>query len=272
MANAYRCQSLILALLLGVLRTALSSDAKVCPGSVLLQTRKTVQSSNKTTSMVSVELSWETGTVDSGLAIPLKPSFGENKNGWTPPKDPQGKDCVTGKVSERNCWPKSIGKKYVGSSLHYVSVEKVSWARDGDYVLKIYGDGRSNRQWPSRSGGGDWAFRSELSAIQSGYQFHEGDYQYFSMSFWIDKSWDQVGKWSVLIAQWKMSPGHPHAAVRLSNEGDYKLYFKGDKLWKHTEKMDTKHGGRFLGVAKVEPPLASLANSCNFENLDLWPP
>eukprot|EP00747_Dinoflagellata_sp_TGD_P146819 gnl/TRDRNA2_/TRDRNA2_176735_c1_seq2.p1 gnl/TRDRNA2_/TRDRNA2_176735_c1~~gnl/TRDRNA2_/TRDRNA2_176735_c1_seq2.p1 ORF type:complete len:348 (+),score=25.60 gnl/TRDRNA2_/TRDRNA2_176735_c1_seq2:480-1523(+) len=70
------------------------------------------------------------------------------------------------------------------------------------------------------------------------------------MSFWLDDSWDQVGKWSTLIAQWKMSPGHPHAAVRLSNEGDYKLYFKGDKLWKHTGKLDTKHGGRFLGVAK----------------------
>eukprot|EP00747_Dinoflagellata_sp_TGD_P146822 gnl/TRDRNA2_/TRDRNA2_176735_c1_seq6.p1 gnl/TRDRNA2_/TRDRNA2_176735_c1~~gnl/TRDRNA2_/TRDRNA2_176735_c1_seq6.p1 ORF type:complete len:225 (+),score=20.12 gnl/TRDRNA2_/TRDRNA2_176735_c1_seq6:480-1154(+) len=70
------------------------------------------------------------------------------------------------------------------------------------------------------------------------------------MSFWLDDSWDQVGKWSTLIAQWKMSPGHPHAAVRLSNEGDYKLYFKGDKLWRHTDKLDTKHGGRFLGVAK----------------------
>jgi len=169
--------------------------------------------------MVSVALSWETGTVDSGLAAPLKPSFSKNKNGWTPPKDPQGEDCKKGRVSKKNCWPASIGKKYVGDRLHYLSVEKVDWAKDGDYVLKVYGHGPS-------------AFRSELSAVQNQYIFNEGDYQYFAMSFWLDKSWDQVTKWSTLIAQWKMSPGHPHAAVRLSNTGDYKLYFKGDRLWK----------------------------------------
>ena len=193
---------------------------------------------------VSVTLDWETGTVDSGLAAPLKPSFSENKNGWTPPKDPQGKDCKDGKVKAKDCWPKSVGEKYVGTALHYLSVEKVSWAKDGIHVLKCYADGRNYNK------GGKWAFRSEISAVQDKYLFHEGDYQRFSMNFWLDKTWDQVQKWSTLIAQWKMSPGHPHAAVRLSNEGDYKLYFKGDVLWKNTGPKDTKHGGRFLGYAK----------------------
>lgn len=214
-------------------------------GDVSIESRasaSTVQSSKS--SMVSVLLSWETGTLDSGLAAPLKPSFSENRNGWTPPKDPQGKDCKHGKVSRRLCWPDALGKARVGSSLHSLSVEKASWAKDGDHVLKVYARGSDL----GRKG----AFRSELSAVQDKYLFHEGDFQYFTMNFWLDKSWDRVTKWSTLIAQWKMSPGHPHAAVRLSNEGDYKLYFKGDKLWKHTGELDTKHGGRFLGIASPQ--------------------
>eukprot|EP00931_Biecheleriopsis_adriatica_P049494 TRINITY_DN28632_c0_g2_i1.p1 TRINITY_DN28632_c0_g2~~TRINITY_DN28632_c0_g2_i1.p1 ORF type:complete len:1374 (+),score=206.60 TRINITY_DN28632_c0_g2_i1:2-4123(+) len=194
--------------------------------------------------MTSVTLNWETGTVDSGLADPLKPSFSENKDGWTPPKNPLGQDCQTGKVSARDCWPNSVLQQHVGTSLHSVSVEKVGWAKDGEHVLKVFGNG-----WDLGAKG---AFRSELSAVQDKYLFYEGDYQYFSMSFWLDSSWDQISKWSTLIAQWKMSPGHPHAAVRLSNEGDYKLYFKGgsnSELWQPTGPLDTKHGGRFLGTA-----------------------
>jgi len=203
--------------------------------------------------MVSFVLSWETGTVDSGYQNPLKPSFSKNKDSRCPPKDPYGDDCMNGKVSTSQCWPKSIGKKYVGNRLHYLSVEKVSWAKHGDYVLKDYGDGK---HWDRR---GDWALRSELSAVQDGYIFHEGDYQYFTMHFWLDETWDQVHKWSTLIAQWKMSSpsaSYPHAALRLSNTGDYKLWFKGGgtrgtrSLWKNSGPEDTVHGGRFLGVAK----------------------
>lgn len=149
-----------------------------------------------------------------------------------------------GRISESDCWPDSLGKTSVGTSLHYLAVKTVDWAKHGTHVLECYADGSNYEK------SGDVAFRSELSAVQDRYMFHEGDYQHFTMNFWLDQTWDQISKWSTLIAQWKMSPGHPHAAVRLSNEGDYKLYFKGDNLWKHTGTLDTKHGGRFLGVAK----------------------
>lgn len=168
--------------------------------------------------MVSVSLSWETGTVDDGLAEPLKPSFSENKNSWTPPKNPYRSDCLEGKVSKSQCWPESIGKQYVGTSIHSLSVEKVDWAKDGDYVLKVFGKG-----WDEGTKG---AMRSELSALEPEYFFHNGDYHYYTMNFWPDESWDQVDKWSTCITQWKMGGGYPYAVLRFSNEGDYKVFFR----------------------------------------------
>jgi len=110
--------------ILTILSASQTSAAPSCPASQafkgisLLQTGRLRQSifdsSIQTTPMVSVALSWETGTVDSGLAAPLKPSFSKNKNSWTPPKDPQGEDCKKGRVSkqkllasvywEKICW------------------------------------------------------------------------------------------------------------------------------------------------------------------------
>ena len=59
-------------------------------------------------------------------------------------------------------------------------------------------------------------------------------------------SWDQVSKYSGLLMQWKMSPGFPHGALRISNLGDYKLYFRGYHLW------EDNGNGKFIGFAKPQ--------------------
>eukprot|EP00746_Dinoflagellata_sp_MGD_P166519 gnl/MRDRNA2_/MRDRNA2_96456_c0_seq1.p1 gnl/MRDRNA2_/MRDRNA2_96456_c0~~gnl/MRDRNA2_/MRDRNA2_96456_c0_seq1.p1 ORF type:complete len:826 (+),score=131.00 gnl/MRDRNA2_/MRDRNA2_96456_c0_seq1:125-2602(+) len=165
----------------------------------------------------SATLSWETGTVDSGLAIPLEPSFSINGNSQV--------------VDRRR-------KMYVSNRLHNMSVVEVPWAREGSHVLKVCADGRN---FGTKR---DWGYRSELGAVQDAYTFVPGDYFYYTMSFWPDKSWDQVSKYSTVITQWKMSPGLPHAALRLSNVGDYKLTFRGYDLWE-----GGKGEGKFIGYA-----------------------
>ena len=191
---------------------------------------------------VHVALDWETGTVDSGLSEPLKPSFSINGDGYNPPKNPASDYCQPKPEDKEKCWPTSAGKSYVngGKDIHSLSVLNVSWARKGDFVLKVYGDGRNY------GSSGDYAFRSELSAVQDQYVFLPGDYQFYSMSFWLDHSWDQVSKYSGLLMQWKMSPGFPHGALRISNLGDYKLYFRGYHLW------EDNGNGKFIGFAKPQ--------------------
>eukprot|EP00929_Paragymnodinium_shiwhaense_P049616 TRINITY_DN25016_c0_g1_i4.p1 TRINITY_DN25016_c0_g1~~TRINITY_DN25016_c0_g1_i4.p1 ORF type:complete len:606 (-),score=83.19 TRINITY_DN25016_c0_g1_i4:711-2528(-) len=193
---------------------------------------------------VHVKLGWETGTVSSGLANPLKPSFSTNGNGWVPGKDPYGDTCQPNPTKNSNCWPESKTEVEVdgGKKIHSLTAVEATWAREGKYVLKIYADGRNNQKGKS----GDYAFRSELSAVQDEYVFLPGDYQLYSMSFWPDgETWDQISKYSGLLMQWKMSPGFPHGALRLSNRGDYMLYFRGYDLWE-TDGGD----GKFIGYAK----------------------
>ena len=116
---------------------------------------------------VHVKLGWETGFVDSGLPVPLKPSFSINGDGWVPGKDPYKDYCQPNPSSNSNCWPESINETTVngGRSIHSLTVEKVSWAREGQHVLKIYADGRN--YGTSR----DYAFRAELSAVQDQYVY-----------------------------------------------------------------------------------------------------
>ena len=93
--------------------------------------------------IVHVKMGWETGSVDSGLVVPLKPSFSINGDGWVPGKDPYKEYCQPNPASNSNCWPESINETNVngGRSIHSLTVEKVSWAREGEHVLKIYADG-----------------------------------------------------------------------------------------------------------------------------------
>ncbi|MGC6605401.1 MAG: Ig-like domain-containing protein [Lentimonas sp.] len=167
-------------------------------------------------SEIDVELGWETGSIDSGLSTPLEVNF--SFNGISSVRD-------------------GNGGLYEASELHYLAVEKVSWAREGSHVLKVYADGRNYGT------GSDHSWRAELGAVQDEYVFYQEDEHYYSMSFWLDDTWDQTSRYSTIISQWKMTGGIPHAALRLSNLGDYKLTFAGIDWVGETDE------GRFIGYA-----------------------
>ena len=120
------------------------------------------------------------------------------------------------------------------TDLHNHEVIKVPWARSGDYVLKTLGDGTNYGTDQ------DFASRSEIDFMGSNYRYYPGDEHYFSMSFRPDETWDNITKYSIIIAQWKMFSGGPHAAIRLSNLGDYKIHFNGPE-----------YGNNTIGTAKV---------------------
>lgn len=144
-------------------------------------------------------LDFETGTVDSGLSEPLEPNFSFNGNSVV----------------------ESGGTRYGNTALANLNVINGLWARDGTHVLKVYVDGRNRRLDGGRDG--DYGFRAELGTALEPHKFHPGDYQFFTASFWLDESWDQVSMISTVITQWKISGENPHAAIRLSNLGDCAL-------------------------------------------------
>ena len=110
---------------------------------------------------------------------------------------------------------------YPMGPLHGHNVANVPWARSGSHVLEVYADG-SNYPTP------DYAWRSELGYMHSDYRFSPGDEHYYTMSFYPPSQyWDDITLYSIIISQWKMFSGGPHAALRLSNRGDYKLTFEG---------------------------------------------
>ena len=113
----------------------------------------------------------------------------------------------------------SVGRPMGPLHGHYVT--NVTWARSGSHVLETYVDG-SNYPDP------DYGMRSELGYMHSDYRFNPGDEHYYTMSFYPPSSyWDNITLYSAIISQWKMFGGGPHAALRLSNRGDYKLTFEG---------------------------------------------
>ena len=169
----------------------------------------------------SAVLFFESGTVDSGLAVPLEPTFS---------------------INSESTVEDSSGDYFVSNALHNLSVEQVSWAREGSHVLKVYADGRNFGTSL------DYAWRSELGAVQEEYKFFPDDEHYFTASFFPpSSSWDQEQLYSTIISQWKMSGGIPHAALRLSNTGDYKLTFAGADFW--DEETDE---GKFIGHARLD--------------------
>jgi len=150
------------------------------------------------------------------------------------------------------------GKYYVSNKLHSLGVVKVPWAREGKHVLKVQADGR-NYPWPNgqRRRSSTYAWRSELGAVQKEYKFENGYNMYYTMSFWPDESWDQKRKYSIVISQWKMSGDKPSAALRLSNEGDYRLTFDpgwvgGKPMW--PEDSDEGHGHPSRRRVRTETP------------------
>ncbi|NOH29133.1 heparin lyase I family protein [Vibrio mediterranei] len=99
----------------------------------------------------------------------------------------------------------------IPASYHYYEVAQVDWARTGNHVMKFYGE-------PP-------AYRSETAFMDGRYQYAPGDDFYFSASIRPDASWQTITKYSIILAQWKSFSSGPHAAVRLSNDGLFKLSF-----------------------------------------------
>jgi hypothetical protein len=151
-----------------------------------------------------ISVGGETGSVNSGLAVPLIQSYSNSTT---------GSDVVD-----------ANGVNYVANNIHAIATEHApEWAREGNYVISFYADGTG---WPDTSTG--YAGRAELSDNPSEYAFKPGEERYYSMSFLPpSKIWDDETLYSIVITQWKQfGVGTPNFEIRLSNKGDYKLLIR----------------------------------------------
>ena len=105
-------------------------------------------------------------------------------------------------------------------SAHNITAVKASdagiTAREGDNIIRIYADGSKSN-------------RSELAHLNNETTFKEGEEYYFSGSFFAPKSeWDPVTEGgSTVITQLKQyGGGDPNFELRLSNNGDYKMFWR----------------------------------------------
>ena len=162
----------------------------------------------------------ETGTVESGQPVPLVESYSINESS---------------SVDDFN------GDPYRASALHNITAQNVSWAREGDHVLKFYADGRNHGTAQ------DYSRRVELSNSPPSIAFSPGDERFYSLSFLPPQEvWDQATLFSTVISQWKQyGGGNPNAEIRLSNMGDYKLTIRSVHHWESEEDE-----GDLIGYAK----------------------
>ena len=95
-------------------------------------------------------------------------------------------------------------------------------APEGDYILRLHGDSSNYGSSTPKSytkrvelGNRDWNTRA----------FPDRDV-YISASVYLPSdAWDQVTRYSTIMFQHKQYPGSdPNFELRLSNEGDYRLY------------------------------------------------
>ena len=104
------------------------------------------------------------------------------------------------------------------------------YPRDGDHVIRFYGDGRNNPDDGAGGGpsNGDYTNRAELATNRVLPNFTSGDSRYYSLSFWAPKEvWDRNVASSTVISQWKQfGGGNPNFEVRLSATGSYELLFR----------------------------------------------
>ena len=182
------------------------------------------------TSPISVEMFWEEGNPDGSpqLSTPLHPSFSLNTDSVVGPcsddtSEPAHKQCKCGTPA---WYGYSCEKNFGISELH--SIEMVTnppfGAREGNGVVKFYADGRN-----SRTSGVDGSNRAEFAPLQGTYRFYPDDEVYYGMSFYAPSQyWDTVASYpyAIILSQFKMDSS-PHGKLRLSNSGDYHLYYAG---------------------------------------------
>ena len=105
-------------------------------------------------------------------------------------------------------------------SAHNITAVKASdvgiTAREGDNIIRIYADGSKSN-------------RSELAHLNNETTFNEGEEDYCWGSFGAPKSdWDPVTTGgSTVVTQLKQyGSGDPNFELRLSNNGDYKMFWR----------------------------------------------
>ena len=108
------------------------------------------------------------------------------------------------------------GDRYAASDSHSVNAVLATdlgiAAREGQYVIQIKAKEGSNR--------------AELANVREA-NYYEGEDFYFSGSFYLRSSdWDVATQGNTIISQFKLMNGGLPFALKLSNEGDYKLYVK----------------------------------------------
>lgn len=181
-----------------------------------------------------IELNWESGYPDGTplLSSGMEPSFSFNKLSDVKSCDNDTNDtrrqcqCGVNGYSPFRC-----ETNFGMSDLHYQELVVANWSREGNGMLKLYADGRN----AYGKGSGDSSFRNELGGGPA--VFYPGDEVYYSMSFWPPSEfWDTINDYSIIITQWKKAGGGiPHGVLRLSNNGDYKLFYHNDRdLWDGT--------------------------------------
>ena len=119
-----------------------------------------------------------------------------------------------------------VQTRFVASNIHSITSVLASdynvVAPEGDYILRLHGDSSNYGSSTPKSytkrvelGNRDWNTRA----------FPDRDV-YISASVYLPSdAWDQVTRYSTIMFQHKQYPGSdPNFELRLSNEGDYRLY------------------------------------------------
>ena len=182
-------------------------------------------------------MDWESGFPDGSPVLDpaQEPSFSLNQRSSVATCDTTGGNEITEcKCGVNGYSPRNCETYYGNSSLHSQTVVTgVEWARKGTGVLKYYADGRELGTQSSVPSGKYASNRCELGTIP--YRYDAGDDVYYTASFYLpSRYWEDKTLYSIIITQWKITD-NPHGALRVSNLGDYKLYYEGGSLVDNTE-------------------------------------
>ena len=122
----------------------------------------------------------------------------------------------------------SDGNLYTDSDIHNINAVRATDenipARDGDYIIKILADGRNYGSSTAQS----YSKRAELGNRNWPTRIQEDAEVFFSTSIYFPSAyWDDVSDYSIIVLQAKQYiGGEPNLVLRMSNAGDYKLYFQ----------------------------------------------
>ena len=182
-------------------------------------------------------MDWESGFPDGSPVLDpaQEPSFSLNQvSDVATCRTSGGNEITECKCGVNGYSPRTCETYYGNSSLHSQTVVTgVNWARKGTGVLKYYADGRELGTQSSVPSGKYALNRCELGTIP--YRYDAGDDVYYTASFYLpSRYWDESTLYSIIITQWKITD-NPHGALRVSNLGDYKLYYEGGSLVDNTE-------------------------------------